>query len=43
MKTVIRCVGGKRPDATYDLNGDGKVTGKDVMIAIRQLGRRCDG
>jgi hypothetical protein len=36
---VIRHMGSR--DARYDLNGDGRVTGQDLLIVIRQMGARC--
>jgi hypothetical protein len=39
---VWRHIGKKRFNSKYDLNGDGRVTGRDLQIAVWQVGRRCD-
>jgi hypothetical protein len=34
-------MGKKRFDARYDLNRDGRVDGRDIVIVLRKLGARC--
>ncbi len=41
LRAIIRHLGAKRFDATYDLDRDGRVTGRDVVLVMRQFGRRC--
>jgi hypothetical protein len=41
IRDLIGHLGKKRFDARYDLDGDGRITGSDVVMAIRQLGQRC--
>jgi hypothetical protein len=30
-------------DAAYDINGDGRITTRDLRLAVRQVGHRCGG
>lgn len=42
IKEIIRGTRKHRPyNATYDINRDGKLTNRDVLAAMRQIGRRC--
>jgi len=34
-------MGRQRYSPLYDINGDGKVSGQDLLIVVRQLGKRC--
>jgi hypothetical protein len=38
---LIQHLGRNRYDPLYDLNGDGRVTGRDLQIALAQLGQSC--
>jgi hypothetical protein len=38
---VLRHLGRGRFDPRYDINGDGRVNGRDVFIVARQRGKRC--
>jgi Ca2+-binding EF-hand superfamily protein len=38
---VLDHMGRHRYSPRYDINGDGKVTGRDLFIVARQLGKRC--
>jgi Ca2+-binding EF-hand superfamily protein len=41
LVAVLEHMGRKRYAPRYDINGDGKVTGRDLFIVARQLGKRC--
>jgi hypothetical protein len=38
---LLAHMGKKRFDPRYDLNGDGKVNGRDLGIIVRLVGERC--
>jgi hypothetical protein len=41
LRMLIARLGRKRYDAKFDVNGDGKLSGRDVVIVLRSLGTRC--
>jgi hypothetical protein len=38
---MARQIGRRPPNLRYDLNGDGRLTGQDLIVVVRAIGRRC--